>query len=395
MRKMFRSHALLTRLLRTVPAFVLAGLFAMQALPAFACGGLVAPNGAVRLSRAATLIAYHDGVEHYMTSFTYQGDVQNLGWIVPLPAIPTAIQEGGAWTLQRLFNETHPLPTNGFALGAANEPVAAASAVVIQQVKVEALNITVLKGSGQAVLDWCAQNGFDVSAETRAHLLAYAAGSPIFMAAKYDTAAAQARHQISGDGAPVLITLRVPHPWVPLEVLALDGQQVHADLYFLTDQPLNTSAFGALVGQSPVGTTIGGAEGFTVAFQEPMNATLYHDLSTDRNMGWVRPDGWLTYAALDAPNESVSYDLSISTDGVFHLASFGTAPMAIVDRAGAGGLPGWLPRLPMGTPQTLLDVLIVLVGIGLYVGLAVWSTRHRPAPSPAPAAARDRIAPEE
>src|SRR5205085_2918835 len=88
------------------------GLFATQALPAFACGGLVAPNGSVRLSRATTLVAWHDGIEHYMTSFSYEEDapISNLGWIVPLPAVPLSIEEGGAWTLQRLFRETHPLP---------------------------------------------------------------------------------------------------------------------------------------------------------------------------------------------------------------------------------------------------------------------------------------------
>ena len=97
------------------PIFAAAGLVAglvgvqvYQALPALACGGLVAPNGSVRLARAATLIAWHDGVERYMTSFTYVGDVKNLGWIVPLPAVPLQIQEGGAWTLQRLVRETRP-----------------------------------------------------------------------------------------------------------------------------------------------------------------------------------------------------------------------------------------------------------------------------------------------
>jgi hypothetical protein len=50
-----------------------------QSGTAAACGGLVAPNGAIRLSRATTLVAWHDGVERYMTSFTYQGDVSNLG----------------------------------------------------------------------------------------------------------------------------------------------------------------------------------------------------------------------------------------------------------------------------------------------------------------------------
>ncbi|GAC1657830.1 MAG: hypothetical protein NVS4B7_03940 [Ktedonobacteraceae bacterium] len=53
--------------------------FILQSQSALACGGLVAPNGAIRLSRATTLVAWHDGIEHYMTSFTYQGDISNLG----------------------------------------------------------------------------------------------------------------------------------------------------------------------------------------------------------------------------------------------------------------------------------------------------------------------------
>src|SRR2546421_3417507 len=275
------------------------GLFASQALPAFACGALVAPNGAIRLSRAATLAAWHDGIERYMTSFTYQGDVSKLGWIVPLPAVPLKIEEGGAWTLQRLFRETHPEPVRFFAQDSVQST--AAGVEVLQQVKVEALNITVLRGSGQAVLDWATGNGFFLNGDTRAHLLAYANGSPIFMAAKYDTAAAKARHQIQGDGAPVLITMKTAHPWVPLEVLALDGQQVQADIYFLTDMPINTNDVKARIGQSTVGSDVPGAPGLQLAFQEQVNPTLFHDLSTDRNMGWVRQDSWLTYLNLNAP----------------------------------------------------------------------------------------------
>src|SRR5437763_6300914 len=143
-------------------------LFVLQSQSAFACGGLVAPNGAVRLSRATTLVAWHDGIEQYMTSFTYQGDASNLGWIVPLPAVPLKIQEGGAWTLQRLFRETHPIVENSLKF-AADAPVAASSVQVLQQVKVEALNITVVRGSGQAVLDWAIGNGFAIDNETRTH----------------------------------------------------------------------------------------------------------------------------------------------------------------------------------------------------------------------------------
>ena len=327
----------------------------MQAAPALACGGLVAADGDVRLGRAATLIAWHNGVERYLTSFTYEGDVKNLGWIVPLPAVPLKIEPGGRWTLQRLARETQPQ----LLLGEADQAFGAAApsaAQVLQQVTIEALNITVLRGSGQAVLDWCTQNGFSVAGDTRDHLLKYAQGSPIFMAAKYDTTAAQARHQQTGDGAPVLITMRTPHPWVPLEVLALDGQIVHADLYFLTDDPLNTSALAAAAGQTAVGTEVGGAQGFRVAFQERMNPSLYHDLSTDRNMSWVRSDSWLTYVALDAPAETVTYDLSVTPDGIMSLTHFGVAPTARTQSASA--LPGWLPRLPIGAPEVLLLLLL-------------------------------------
>src|SRR5262249_39368812 len=155
-----------------VPATLALGLLLTQAMPALACGSLVAPNGAVRLSRATTLVAWHNGIEHYMTAFTYQGDVSNLGWIVPLPAVPTKIEEGGAWTLQRLQRETHPLPHVFSAAGTAND--ARASAEVLEQVQVEALDITVLRGSGQEVIEWCRQNNFVLDQETSAHLLRYA-----------------------------------------------------------------------------------------------------------------------------------------------------------------------------------------------------------------------------
>lgn len=341
------------------------------ALPALACGGLVAPNGAIRLERATTLVAWHGGVEHYLTSFTYQGDVSNLGWIVPLPAIPTKIEEGGAWTLQRLGREVAPPIFEREGVFAA-----ASGAQVIEQVQVEALDITVLKGSGQEVLDWCASNGFSVDDDTRAHLLGYAAGSPIFMAAKYNTARARERKQLQGDGSPVLITMPTPHLWVPLEVLALDGQQVQADLYLLTDNAVNTSDTAAVVGQSPVGTDIPGAPGFSVAFQERMTPALFHDLSTDRNMGWVRADSWLTYLKLDAPDTAVTYDLGISPSGVIRLAPFGTAPDAVVTKV--RDVPSWLPRLPIGTPQMALIAAIVLGGIAVMAFLIRADGTRRP-----------------
>ena len=354
-----------TMLKKLAAVTIALGLFVLQSLPAFACGALVAPNGSVRLSRATTLVAWHDGIERYLTSFSYQGNFANLEWIVPLPAIPLNIEEGGAWTLQRLSLETHPV---ALRFGVEHAAATADSAAVLQQVKIEALNLTVIKGSGQEVLNWATSNNFFLNTETREHLLAYAKGSPIFMAAKYDTSAAKARGLFQGDGTPILITMKTAHIWVPLEVLAIEGQQVQADLYLLTDQPVYITDFDAMAGQSSVGSGIPGASGFVVSFQEKLTPTLYHDLSTDRNMGWVRSDSWLTYLNLDAPEPTVTYDLGVSSSGVIRLAPYGTPPTAVVDGQSSHDLPGRLPRLPLGTPQILLAVVTLLsIGGGLLL----------------------------
>ena len=91
----------------TVAAVTLAVL--LPAGTAFACGGLVAPNGTISLTRTTTLAAYHDGMEHYVTSFEFAGATEGeVGSIVPLPGLPTRVIKGGDWTLQRLVQETQP-----------------------------------------------------------------------------------------------------------------------------------------------------------------------------------------------------------------------------------------------------------------------------------------------
>src|SRR5438067_7219149 len=77
-------------------------------LPADACAGLIGSNGAVNLGRTTTLAAYHDGVEHYVTAFKFQGGGGQFGTLIPLPDVPSSVERGGGWTLQRLNIETQP-----------------------------------------------------------------------------------------------------------------------------------------------------------------------------------------------------------------------------------------------------------------------------------------------
>ena len=76
--------------------------------PVAACGGLIGENGTISLVRTTTLAAYHDGIERYVTSFEFTGEGAELGSIVPLPDVPTKVERGGDWTLQRLQQEVAP-----------------------------------------------------------------------------------------------------------------------------------------------------------------------------------------------------------------------------------------------------------------------------------------------
>src|SRR5688572_19615011 len=118
--------------------------FLLVAAPAWACGGLVAPNGTINLVRTTTLAAYHNGVEHYITAFNFVGAGGKFGSITPLPDVPTKVVRGGDWTLQRLLIEVQPpaLERNVEFLSA--DSAFAAKAEVLLQTQVDSLDITVL-----------------------------------------------------------------------------------------------------------------------------------------------------------------------------------------------------------------------------------------------------------
>lgn len=340
------------RLMLALAVAVLA--LAFGAVPALACGALVAPNGSVRLGQTTSFVSWHDGIEHYLTSFSFQGQAQDVGWIIPLPARPLSVQEGGAWTLQRLELQVHPVPRllfNGLA-----EAAPSVRAQVLLKTQIAALDITVIRGSGPAILNWCRDNGFKLASEIRNHLLRYAAGSPYFMAARYNLASAR-HHQLSqGDGTPVLLAFRVPQLWVPFEVLADDSLPVRADLFLLTDGPLTVpTALGDQV--QPVGQQLSGAPGFVVDSTQPMTPSLHLDLATDRHMGWVPDQGWLTYLTLRAPGSKVTYDLAVSPANQIRLVPFGTRPTLAATTAATIAV---LDPAQQAAPVAALLALLVL-----------------------------------
>jgi hypothetical protein len=338
------------RRLITVLTAAFVALFA-TAGTTLACGGLIGPNGAVNLLRTTTFAGYHDGVEHYVTAFKFAGGGGAFGSLIPLPGVPSDVVKGGDWTLQRLIKETTPpVPEPLLLFGSA--AAARDSAEVLMERKIDALDITVLKGGADQVGTWAKDHGFRLPPDAPEVLDFYAHRSPIFLAAAFDPTRAEARGQQIGDGTPVHITIPTPNPWVPLRILALGktGQErVDADVFLLTDR-------------QPTLLPATDTPGLQLAHSAEATPSLLSDLRSDRGMEWVPSSAWLTKLAIDAPASSLKFDLAVDASG-----------QAAPSRVAAGlAVPDAPAPSPAEMSRLVLGLAVIILGILFVVGLTAW-----------------------
>jgi len=332
---------------------VLVAALVVVAAPALACGGLVGLGGTVQLAQTTTLTAYHSGVEHYVTAFEYRGGGGRFGSIIPLPGVPTKVEKGGDWTLQRLVRETQPVREARVLSAAAGS---ADTAEELLRTKVDALDITVLRGGGMAVGTWAREHGFGLSPDAPEVLDFYAARSPIFLAASFDATRAQARDQRLGDGTPVHITIPTPNPWVPLRILGLglqSGDAVRADVYLLTDR------------KPAMLPRLGG--GVRLEQSREASTTLLADLRGDRGMTWLPPSGmWLSYLKVDTTAGALKHDLAVdaSGQGTPSLVAAGLSVREAPSLPGEVG-GGWFQRLLWPAVALLCAAAVALLAIRL------------------------------
>jgi hypothetical protein len=290
-------------------------------------------------------------VEHYVTSFEFAGGGGAFGSITPLPGIPTDVVRGGDWTLQRLVIETNPVDERGLflAAGAAASPQ---DAEVLFETRIDALDITILRGGGDEVGVWAKHNGFRLPPDAPEVLDFYAERSPIFMAASFDADAAAERGQGIGDGTPVHLTIPTDNPWVPLRILGLGKQAaetVEADVFLLTDErPAMLPNPSDLLANS----------GLALDHSAAASDQLLADLRSDKGMEWIPQHAWLSKIRIDVPAATLRYDLAIDVSGrdTPSLRDAGFAPFG-----------------PLPVPPTTTGVWILLLASLLALPLGgVW-----------------------
>ncbi|MEA2447424.1 MAG: hypothetical protein QOK47_1061 [Actinomycetota bacterium] len=299
--------------MRRTLALILAAVIGLitAATPAFACGGLIGPNGAVNLLKTTTFAGYFEGVEHYVTSFEFVGGGAKFGSIVPLPAIPSDVTKGGRWTLQRLVEEVQPPVTQDLFFKDSAVAGSAEMAEVILETRVAALDITVVKGGGDAVGRWAKSEGFNLSPDAPEVLDFYADRSPVFMAVSFNARRAADLGQQQGDGTAVHLTIPTQTPWVPLRILGLGKQPqetVEADVFLLTpDRPRTL----------PVPVGAGAGKGLILERSEPASDLLLADLRSDRGMSWLPAERmWFSYFRVNTTAGKLTHDLAIDPTGV-------------------------------------------------------------------------------
>ncbi len=276
---------------------------AATAGPALACAGLVTPGGNVKLLRASTLAAWADGYEHYVTSFTFQGGGAEFGSIVPLPGVPSKVERAGDWTLQRLEREVAP-PAPTAAKSPQADEASAGSAEELYNTRIDALDITILRGGGASVGQWAKEHGFQLTPDAPEVLDFYADRSPIFMAARFNADAAKERSQEQGEGTPIHLTIPLDNPWVPLRILGLGKASddiIDANVFLLTpDKPnlLPAPTAGVIEERS-----------------EQASKSLLDDLRSDKGMSWVPEKMWLTYLRIAEQSSRLRHDLAIDKTG--------------------------------------------------------------------------------
>ena len=171
-----------------------------------ACGGLVGENGTIQLvaDDHARRVPRRRRALRDVVRVHRRGRGGRLDH--PAARRPDDVERGGDWTLQRLAQEVAP-PPDECRVAADRDGRRSGGAEVLLETKIDALDITVLRGGGDEVGDVGARPRVLPHADAPEVLDFYADRSPIFMAARFDVSPRRELARAAGDGTPIMLTI--------------------------------------------------------------------------------------------------------------------------------------------------------------------------------------------
>ena len=230
-------------------AAIAAALVFGSAVSALACGGLIAPNGTISLTRTTTLAAYHDGIEHYLTSFEFAGRRRRASdRSSPLPGVPTKGRSraatGRCSASSSRCSRRHVRRAD---VRSATRAPAPAPTVLLRDADRRARHHGAQGRRGRGRGLGARARLLPAAGRARGARLLRRAQPDLHGHAVQRRSAPPRRASASGDGTPVHVVIPTADPWVPLRILAL-GQQaddlVQADVFLLTDREPGDAAAG-------------------------------------------------------------------------------------------------------------------------------------------------------
>lgn len=205
------------------------------------------------------IIAYRDGHEDLILQVKYEGPVEQFGWLIPAPSLPTVTQasmdcfyELSKYT-QKLWEPLVPKSRGGLP---ADEDRAALKVIEIKTVG--AYEVAVLSGKDTGALEsWLTANNFSYPPEKADVIDSYVKQGWYFVAAKIDmrkmdgfsfvpwpgkneavTKALLEQKLASGELHPLHLSFASGKCIFPLKISSINGKPSEVQVYVLSPKPL-------------------------------------------------------------------------------------------------------------------------------------------------------------
>lgn len=197
------------------------------------------------------IIVYDRGQEDLILQVKYEGPVDQFGWLIPVPNLPTVTKgsmkcfyELSQYTQQRFFEPGAVMMAATASLGDHSSPPPPPPVKVVETKTVGAYDIAVLstKDSG-ALKKWLDDNHYDISPDKSDVIDSYVKRQWHFVAVKINLGSSfrllsTSKKLASGELNPLQISFASDRCVFPLKISSINGKPSEVSLYVLSPEPL-------------------------------------------------------------------------------------------------------------------------------------------------------------